>query len=216
MPSYLYVNACNLSIFKGIPFLLSQIIWWMNIKRSCNFHQFLNPQTRVVKKFYYLLGQPSCIKQSTENRMGKAYLLVYHWKAINFTMWLNSEGGYWMQISPTYVLTRGICCTELAAPSCTVNVLVASWTTPWGLSFDSIVRVNVLGSFILPPLLAFRRRIWMSCTKLKSCVMPCIFKSSKWDKTIICYHQVCVKISFKIGQIYINQARIQSPLILLN
>ena len=33
-----YTNGCNLSIFKPIPFILSQIICWMYVKRSCIFH----------------------------------------------------------------------------------------------------------------------------------------------------------------------------------
>ena len=48
------VNACNLSDFKGIPFILSQIICWMYIKRSCNFHQI--PSQHAW--FYDLVGQP--------------------------------------------------------------------------------------------------------------------------------------------------------------
>ena len=58
MSTYLHVNACNLSIFEGIPFILSQIIWWMYIKSS-NFHQIPSPHSQIIKKFYDLLGQPS-------------------------------------------------------------------------------------------------------------------------------------------------------------
>ena len=87
-PTYLHVNACNLSIFNGIPFILPQIIWWMYIMRSCNFLKIptCSPHSRVIKKFYDLLGQPSHLLNDALEQIG-GETFAFNVMTIRWNVW---------------------------------------------------------------------------------------------------------------------------------